>query len=129
MNILDENILEGQRQLLLKWRIPFQQIGYEIGRKGMQDDEIVPFLLRLRHPTFFTIDRHFYRRSLCHARYSLVYLDVAQTEAAIFIRRLLHHRELDTEAKRMGAVIRAAHIGLTVWRLNAEQEMQLDWPD
>ncbi len=129
MNILDENILEGQRQLLLKWRIPFQQIGYEIGRKGMQDDEIVPFLLSLRHPTFFTIDRHFYRRSLCHARYSLVYLDVAQTEAAIFIRRLLHHHELDTEARRMGAVIRASHIGLTVWRLNAEREVQLAWPE
>ena len=90
MNILDENILESQRQLLLKWRVPFRQIGYEVGRKGMTDDEIIPFLLGLRQPTLFTIDRHFYKRSLCHARYGLVYLDVAQSEAAIFIRRVLH---------------------------------------
>ena len=43
MNILDENILEDQRQLLLNWRVPFRQISYEVGRKGMKDDEIIPF--------------------------------------------------------------------------------------
>lgn len=45
MNILDENILESQRQLLLRWKIPFGQIGYKIGRKGMSDEEIIPLLL------------------------------------------------------------------------------------
>jgi hypothetical protein len=34
--ILDENILDGQRLLL--------QIGVDIGRKGMQDDEIAVLL-------------------------------------------------------------------------------------
>lgn len=53
MNILDENILESQRQLLLRWKISFRQIGYEIGRKGMNDEEIIPLLLALRQPTFF----------------------------------------------------------------------------
>jgi len=53
MNILDENILESQRQLLIRWRIPFRQIGYEIGQKGMDDEEILPLLLTLRQPTFF----------------------------------------------------------------------------
>jgi len=129
MNILDENVLEGQRQLLLKWRVSFRQIGYEVGRKGMTDDEIIPFLLRLRRPTFFTIDHDFYRRVLGHARYGLVFLDVAQSEAAIFVRRLLRHREFDTQAKRMGVVIRASHTGLTVWRLHAEQEVRFDWTD
>jgi hypothetical protein len=129
MNILDENILEGQRQLLLKWRVPFRQIGYEVGRKGMKDDEIIPFLLSLRQPTFFTIDRDFCKRDLCHARYGLVYLDVKQSEAATFVRRLLRHRESDTQAKRMGAVIRASHRGLAVWRLHAEQEARFDWTD
>ena len=65
MNILDENILEDQRQLLLSWRVPFRQIGYEVGRKGMKDDEIIPFLLSLRNPTLFTVDRHFYKHTLC----------------------------------------------------------------
>ena len=129
MNILDENVLESQRQLLQKWRVPFRQIGYEVGRKGMTDDEIIPFLLSLRQPTFFTIDRHFCNRSLCHARYGVVYLDVKQIEAATFVRRLLHHREFDTQAKRMGTVVRASHAGLAVWRLHAEQEVRFGWTD
>ncbi len=33
MNILDEQILENQRQLLRSWRIPVRQIGYDIGRR------------------------------------------------------------------------------------------------
>lgn len=40
MIILDENFPESQRQLLRGWRVPLRQIGYEVGRKGMQDDEI-----------------------------------------------------------------------------------------
>jgi hypothetical protein len=129
MNILDENVLADQRQLLLSWHVPFRQIGYEIGRKGMQDEEIIPFLLRLRQPTLFTLDRDFYQRGLCHARYSLVYLDVKQSEAAQFVRRVLRHRELDTQAKRMGTVIRASHTRLAVWRLHAEKEVYFDWAD
>lgn len=46
MIILDENFPESQRQLLRGWRIHIRQIGYEVGRKGMQDEEeIIPFLL------------------------------------------------------------------------------------
>lgn len=129
MNILDENILESQRQLLFQWHVPFRQIGYEVGRKGMKDDEIIPFLHSLRQPTFFTIDRHFYKRNLCHGRYGVVFLNVEQSEAAIFVRRVLRHREFDTQAKRMGVVIRASHSGLTVWHLHAEQEVHYDWAD
>lgn len=39
MIILDENILEDQRRLLMSWRVPFRQIGHEVGRKGMKDSE------------------------------------------------------------------------------------------
>ncbi|MBI3242050.1 MAG: hypothetical protein HYZ49_07140 [Chloroflexi bacterium] len=46
MNILDENILDSQRQLLLDWRIPVRQIGYDVGRKGLKDKEIITFLRR-----------------------------------------------------------------------------------
>ena len=129
MIVLDENFPESQRQLLRGWRIPIRQIGYEVGRKGMKDDEIIPVLLRLRHPTFFTLDYDFYKRGLCHARYCLVCLDVGQYEAAVFVRRLLRHREFDTEAKHMGAVIRVSHRGLSVWRLHAEKAVRLGWAD
>jgi hypothetical protein len=129
VNILDENILEDQRQLLLNWRVPLRQIGYEAGWKGMQDEGIISFLLGLRRPTLFTLDRDFYQRALCHARYSLVYLDVRQSEAAIFVRRVLRHRDLDTQAKRMGTVVRVSHTRVAVWRLHADQEVHLGWAD
>jgi hypothetical protein len=116
--VLDENFPEGQRQLLRTWRLRIRQIGYEVGRKGMQDYELIPFLHRLRRPTFFTLDNDLHKRQYCHSRYCLVYLDVWQYESAIFLRRFLHHHEFNTDAKRMGTIIRVTHSGLQVWRLH-----------
>lgn len=129
MNILDENVPQDQRRLLQGWRIPVRQIGHDVGRKGMKDHRIIPFLRQQSRPTFFTRDQGFYDRSLCHAQYCLVYLAVARSEVAVFVRRLLHHPAFDTKAKRMGAVIRVSHAGLSVWRLNAEQETRLAWDE
>lgn len=128
MNVLDENILESQRQLVRSWRIPVRQIGHELGRKGMQDEEIIPFLLTLRRPTLFTRDLGFYSQSLCHAHYSLVILAVGQYEAAHFVRRTLNHPNFNTQAKRMGSVIRVMHTGLVAWRLLVGQELRHPWP-
>jgi hypothetical protein len=103
------------------------QIGFEIGRKGMKDREIIPFLHQLKQPTFFTRDDDFYERRLCHAGYCLVYLDIRKEEVATFVRRVLRHEAFKTKAKRMGKVIRVSHVGLSVWNLHAEKEEQLDW--
>jgi hypothetical protein len=127
VNVLDESVPPSQRRLLRSWRVPIRHFGYEIGRRGMQDDEIIPFLLGLRRPTFFSLDFDFYKRTLCHARYCLVSLDVKQYEAATFVRRLLRHPQFSTGAKRMGAVIRVSHAGLTVWRLHQEEVELIDW--
>ncbi len=129
MNVLDENILESQRHLLRAWRVRFQQIGFDIERKGMSDDEIIPFLLSYRQPTFFTMDADFFRRIWCHARYGLVFLDVDETEAAAFIRRFLRHPQFDTHAKRMGVVIRVSHVGIDAWRFGVEQEEHYPWTE
>ena len=59
MNVLDENIVESQRQLLRSWRVRVQQIGHDVGRAGMQDEQIIPFLRRTRRVTFFTRDLGF----------------------------------------------------------------------
>jgi hypothetical protein len=122
MNILDENILNDQRQQLLDWHIPIRQIGYELPRKGMKDDEIIPFLLTLSQPTFFSLDMGFYRRTLCHAKYGLVCLDVAQNKAASFVRQLLKHPQFNTHSKRMGLVVQVAQTGLRFWELNKGNE-------
>ncbi|MBM3130011.1 MAG: hypothetical protein FJ009_15490 [Chloroflexi bacterium] len=129
MNILDENIPVIQRGILKDWRIPIRHFGYDLGRKGMKDESIIPFLLTLPRPTFFTLDWDFFKRDLCHSRYCLVHLDVRRNEAATFVRRLLRHPEFDTQAKRIGTVIRASYSGLVVWYYHAEQETLCDWTD
>ena len=127
MNVLDENILESQRQLLLDWRIPARQIGHDIGRKGLKDKEIITFLLQLRRAMFFTLDAGFYERARCHAKYGLFHLDVRKHEVAVFVRRVLRHPEFDTAAKRMGKVVRVSSAGFTAWHLHAEREASFKW--
>jgi hypothetical protein len=84
-------------------------------------------LQQLRNSTFFTRDIDFYSRNLCHTRYCLVYLAVRPLEVARYSRRVLGHHEFNTQAKRMGCVIRAGKSGLTVWRINAEKEISFTW--
>lgn len=129
MNLLDENIPEHQRQLLRSWRIPVRQIGREVGRKGLQDEAIIPLLHTLPRPTFFTRDDGFYQRDLCHRAYCLVYLAVGQYEAASFVRRFLRHPAFATHARRRGSVVRVSFRALHVWRLHQESEADLGWPD
>ena len=121
--------MDSQRLLLQGWRIPIRQIGYEVGRKGMADEEIIPFLLGLRNPTLFTFDLDFFLRNFCHPRYCLVCLDVAEYEGAKFVRRVLRHPLLDTQAKRSGLVVRATHTGLRLWRPHAMKEASIRWQD
>ena len=128
MNVLDEQILENQRQLLRSWRIPVRQIGCDIGRMGLKDREIIPLLLQLRKPTFFSLDFDFFERRLCHAKYAIVCMDVRKHEAAVYVRRLLRHPESNTAAKRMGNVIRLSSMGIGVWRLHVEKEVFFEWP-
>ncbi len=127
MNILDENVREDQRGLLQRWEVPVHQLGVDVGRKGMKDEEIIPLLHTLRDTTFFTRDMGFYDRKLCHPRYCLVCLAVGKEEVAVFVRRVLRHPEVDTKAKRMGAVIRVSHAGFSIWRQNATQEAYINW--
>ena len=127
MNVLDENIPKQQRQLLEHWRIRVRQIGVHLGRRGMQDPEIIPLLLRLRRPTFFTRDGGFFDQTLCHPNYSLVHLAVEKHEVALFIRRLLRRSDFNTHAKRMGTAIRVSRVGLTVWERHATRAMRRGW--
>jgi hypothetical protein len=128
MDILDEQILENQRRLLRSWRIPIRQIGYDIGRKGVKDEEIITLLLQLRKPTFFTLDFDFFEPRFCHAKYAIVCMDVGKSETAVYIRHLLRHPDFDTVAKRIGKVIRLSSMRIGVWRIHAEDEIFIDWP-
>jgi len=126
--LLDENIRSDQRELLRAWRASIDQIGYSVGRWGMQDDEIIPLLRRLRQPTFFTRDAHFYERNLRHARYCLVHLVVERQEVASFVRRFLSHPSFRTHAQRLGSVIRVSAARVSAWLPRARREVLIRWP-
>jgi len=127
MNLLDEQTPASQRELLKSWGVRVRHIGYDMGRSGKQDPEILRLLHGLRRATPFSLDRDFSGPRLCHPAYCLVYLYVRPQDAATHVRRVLHHPALNTQAKRMGAVIRASESGLRVWRRN-EAEQALAWP-
>jgi hypothetical protein len=127
MIILDENVRKSQRLLLLNQHVSVRQIGHDIGRVGMQDEEIIPLLHRLHRPTFFTFDFDFNKRNLCHPNYCIVYLAVHPSEGAMYIRSLLRYQLFNTQAKRMGNVIEIASTGLAVWQLHAVQPLKYSW--
>jgi hypothetical protein len=59
VNILDEHIIDSQRQRLRHWHIAVRHMGYAVGRQGMNDQEILTLLHGLRRPTFLTRDEDF----------------------------------------------------------------------
>ena len=127
MNLLDENFPDDQRRLLESKGIRVQKIGRGIGRRGIDDTDIIPLLHQMRKTTFFSLDEDFYHRRWCHRAYCLVYLDIAETKAAKYVRRVLRHRDLKTKAKRMGMVIKVRPEGLTLWRISERTEIHLEW--
>jgi hypothetical protein len=130
MNILDANIPLEQRDLLQLAGIPCRAIGLDFAEADIGDDNIITLLHRLRQPTFFTRDLHFYRRHLCHACYALVHLDLAAEECALFIRRFLRHPRFQTKARRMGLVARVHHDGVAFWQLGGTSLQRVPWnPD
>jgi hypothetical protein len=52
-------------------------------------------------------------------------LAVGQYEVASFIRRLLRHPSFNTEAKRLGKVVRVSHTEFRLWELRAKEEKKM----
>jgi len=117
---------EDQRLLLRSRRIRAYQVGQDVGRAGIKDDQIAPLLLKLRRPTFFTGDLGFLEAKLCHSRYGIVCLAVGPDEAASLVRRFLRHPSFDTQAKRLGRVMRVGQVGIRVFQPGGQAEM-LTW--
>ena len=128
MLVLDENLPASQRQLLRKWRIHFRCIGADIAARGSDDEILISALHRLPQPTFFSLDHDFYRRDWVHSRYCLVWLDVKRRDAADFMRRFLRHPSFNTQAKRMGSVVRVHGDGITFWRNQQRSPQSVRWP-
>jgi hypothetical protein len=105
--VLDHNITREQAELLIRWNIRFLRIGVEIGLPSWDDEqEILRYLHRSKHLTFFTRDSDFFRYRLCHRNYCLATIDMAEVETASAIRRFLRHPMFRTKVDRCGKVIK-----------------------
>ena len=127
MLVLDENLPADQRRLLRKWRIHFRFVGVDVAASGAEDENLIPLLHRLPQPTFFTLDRDFYRHDWTHPNYCLAWLDVRRREAAEFIRLFLRHPMFDTQAKRMGIVARVHAGGVVCWQMGKRSAYSILW--
>jgi hypothetical protein len=127
VNVLDENVTRDQADLLQHWGIRFRSISRDYHRQGMQDDNIIPFLLRLKQPTLLTRDADFFERHLVHSRYCLAWFDVDAGQTAFFIRRFLSHPRFRTSAQRLGKVICVAPRGVEYWSKTADQLTHVRW--
>lgn len=120
MNLLDENIPSEQAELLKARGIRCRSIGQDYASLGILDENVITLLHRLKQPTFFTRDRDFFKVELCHGRYSLVWLDVAPEETALYVRRYLRHPRFKTKNLRLGTVARVHHDGINFWERRNE---------
>lgn len=128
MIVLDHNIPEGQAEQLRRGRVHFRQIGFEVGRPEWSDqEEILRYLHTAKHVAFFTRDLGFFRRRLCHPNYCLVVLVVPVLETALYIRRLLGHAMLNTQAKRRGKVVKVSAERIAFWQTGQEGLISLGW--
>jgi len=127
VNLLDENIPLDQGELLEGWGIRCRMIGQNLARSSIGDDNILTLLHRLKQPTFFSRDRHFFQRPLCHGGYALVWLDLVPEEAALFVRRFLAHPCFRTKALRLGVVARVHHDGIHFWQRNRQGLQRVGW--
>ena len=98
-----------------------------MARSGIEDENLIPLLHRLHRATLFTEDKHFFKPSLCHPSYGLIYLDVRNIHVAEFIRHFLKHPAFDTQAKRLGIVARVSVGGVRFWRKGQGSLQTAEW--
>jgi len=127
VNVLDENIPLDQRDQLEHWGFRCRTIGRELAALSIGDDNIIALLHRIKQPTLFTRDLHFFHHHLCHLGYALVFLDLAPEEVAIFVRRFLTHPRFKTRALRMGVVARVHHDGVSFWQRSVLGLQRVAW--
>jgi len=129
MIILDENISRAQREALLKWKIKFKHIGYDLSYKGIIDENIIVVLHSLKQPTLFTWDNDLYHFKLLHKNYCIVYVDVKQKDVAVFTRKFLNNEMFDSKSQRMGKIVRITYEGIKWWEFSKGVEEQLFWKE
>jgi hypothetical protein len=125
--LLDENIVEEQRLTIRAWKKSIRQVGYEVGRKGLKDYEVIPVLRHLRNATFLTCDRDYYKSKLCNAKYCLVWFDIPADQFATYARMFLSHPYFQFQRNRLGKIIRVHATGINWIDASHGTERFVDW--
>src|SRR5436309_3408726 len=102
MNVLDENVVEDERERLRAARVKVRKVGRDFGSKGLSDEAIIPLPHRTGKVTFFTRDLDYFDRRLRHRNYCLVYLDVEEDEVETYVRHFLREPVFRTWKSRRG---------------------------
>jgi hypothetical protein len=145
--LLDENVPEGQRLALARWR-PLK-VGLDYAEKGVKDYEIVLKLRNERNLTFFTEDEDFFRyrgrkrrvrtaRGLALARdkekgdyghpsYAIVVVETRIDRFAEAVDRFLRHRLFRAFARRKGHVFKLSDTKILCWRVADRFDFEVDW--
>lgn len=128
--LLDENMDRRVMSLLQPW-ITVGQIGHEVGKPGMLDEEIIPgLLLRLKRTTLVSQDERLYRSEHPHPGYCLLIVpEVSPEETAGLVRRLFRLPGFRTVKERMGKVIRLTPHKIRWKKLHQPKERTQNWPD
>jgi hypothetical protein len=129
MLIIDENISELEVWRLRESGIAVRQIGTEITKLGVTDENIIAVLHQLKRPTFFTRDRDFWSSQLVHRGYCLVFLDLQEHEGEIAaaIRKFLKHPAFGTHSRRLGKVIRLHPDRIAYWQKGKRGLQSVAW--
>ena len=127
MLILDENVIDDERQELLRRGLKVRQVGHEIGKKGTSDPDVRRLLQRLPQPTLITRDQGFFDRRFCHRRYCIIVFVVEENELADFTVRILRHRAFASRSQRMGKVIQVSPAVIQVYELGHRTEYLQMW--
>jgi hypothetical protein len=81
MLVLDENVSENEIWRLREAGLNVRVIGQDIAIKSVSDENIIPALLELKKPTFFTRDRDFWKSRFRHDAYAIVFMDIRNRKA------------------------------------------------
>ncbi|MBI2946681.1 MAG: hypothetical protein HYY23_03485 [Verrucomicrobia bacterium] len=127
MFLIDENVSELEVLRLRKAGVRVRLIGKDVANIGDLDENLIPVLLRLKQPVLFTQDQDFFQFRWLHADYALVWLDTRPTEVAEHVRRFLRHPHFDSQAKRMGTVMRVRASGIQYWRIGNRNLLRVGW--
>ena len=94
------------------------------------DERVPAILLTLKQPAFVTIDQHFWKRSLCHPAYAILYFDLSDDHQELLpalLRALFRQPDFRTRARRTGKVARVRLTSVEWWHYQGTELQRLAW--